>query len=114
MFFERLQSLCDRDNTDVSGVLKALGLSTSKGTAWKGGAIPKGDILLRLANYFNVSTDYLLGNTDDPAPTGQKETPPAESEAADPVTQELYGIIGKMSRGQRMMLLEKAHEIKKI
>jgi len=78
MFFDRLQSLCNRDNTDVSSVLKALGLSTSKGTAWKGGAIPKGDILLKLAHYFHVSTDYLLGNTDDPRPAGQKETPTPE------------------------------------
>lgn len=85
MFYQRMQALCNRDGTEISNVLKALNLSTSKGTAWKGtaqkeGTIPKGDILLKLANYFRVSTDYLLGNTDDPAPAGQKESSPKTEE----------------------------------
>ena len=32
----------------------------------------------QIASFFHVSTDYLLGNTDDPRPAGQKEEPPAE------------------------------------
>lgn len=75
MFFERLQILCSKNRTDVSNVLRALGLSTSKGTAWRKGSIPNGEILLKLANYFHVSTDYLLGNTDDPRPVGEQERP---------------------------------------
>lgn len=74
IFFARLEPLCSKNSVkDVSGLLKALDLSTSKGTAWRNGAIPKGDILLKIASYFHVSTDYLLGNTDDPTPAGQKE-----------------------------------------
>lgn len=74
IFFARLESLCSQNPVkDVSGLLRALDLSTSKGTAWRNGAIPKGDILLKIASYFHVSTDYLLGNTDDPSPAGQKE-----------------------------------------
>lgn len=75
MFLERLLSLCSENGTDISNVLRSLGLSTSKGTAWRNGSIPNGDILLKLANYFYVSTDYLLGNTDDPRPAGKKEQP---------------------------------------
>lgn len=79
IFFARLESMCSQNPVkDVSGLLKALDLSTSKGTAWRNGAIPKGDILLKIASYFHVSTDYLLGNTDDPTPAGQKEKPPAQ------------------------------------
>lgn len=78
MFLERLLSLCSENGTDISNVLRSLGLSTSKGTAWRNGSIPNGDILLKLANYFHVSTDYLLGNTDDPRPAGQKEQPPID------------------------------------
>jgi len=29
---------------------------------------PTGDIVSRIARFFNVSTDYLLGHTDDPTP----------------------------------------------
>lgn len=27
---------------------------------------PKGEVILKIANYFNVSSDYLLGKTDEP------------------------------------------------
>lgn len=81
IFFARLESLCSQNPVkDVSGLLKALELSTSKGTAWRNGSIPKGDILLKISSYFHVSTDYLLGNTDDPSPAGQKETPAPKDE----------------------------------
>lgn len=73
VFYQRVKSLCAQKGVEISNVLKAVGLSTSKGTAWKDGAIPKGDVLLVLANYFAVSTDYLLGNTDNPTPTRQNE-----------------------------------------
>lgn len=85
IFFTRLEFLCSQNPVkDVSGLLKALNLSTSKGTAWRNGAIPKGDVLLKIASYFHVSTDYLLGNTDDPSPAGQKESSPQGGELMYP------------------------------
>lgn len=36
-----------------------------------------------IASYFRVSTDYLLGNTDDPTPAGQKESPPQSGELTE-------------------------------
>lgn len=36
--------------------------------------------MLKLANYFHVSTDYLLGNTDDPSPPRAEETPTQKGE----------------------------------
>lgn len=64
-FFDVLETLCTQNNTSVTAVLKELGYSTSKGTAWRNGSIPTGDILLNLAEHFNISVDYLLGRTDD-------------------------------------------------
>jgi len=83
MFLERLLSLCLQNKTDISNVLRALNLSTSKGTAWRKGSIPNGDILLKLAQYFNTTTDYLLGNTDDPIPAS-RSSPASASENAVP------------------------------
>lgn len=80
MFFQRFESLCIKGGSDVSNTLRALGLSTSKGTAWRKGSVPNGEILLKIASYFHVSTDYLLGNTDDPTPAEQKETSPVVSD----------------------------------
>ena len=63
-FYKRLETLSEQNNKNVSNVLVELGLSTSKQTAWKNGSVPKGDILVMLANYFDVSVDYLMGQTD--------------------------------------------------
>jgi transcriptional regulator with XRE-family HTH domain len=50
-----------------------MGLSNSLATKWKNtGAIPKGETLAKIADYFGVSVAYLLG-------TEQKEKPTAES-----------------------------------
>ena len=54
MFFERLETICSRKGITVSSLVKALGLSTSKVTAWKNGTVPKGDILVKIADYFAV------------------------------------------------------------
>ena len=35
-----------------------------------GRAVPSTDVLTKLANYFNVTTDYLLGRTNEPQGTG--------------------------------------------
>ena len=96
MFLERLLSLCAKNGTDISNVLRALNLSTSKGTAWRKGSVPNGEILLILAKYFNTSTDYLLGNTDDPTTAGKKEEPPAQGGELSPLKQEAWGVIQNM------------------
>lgn len=59
-------------------MLKELGLSTSKGTAWKKGSIPTGDIVAKIAEYFGVSTDYLL--------TGEETTNEKENGEMDELT----------------------------
>lgn len=64
MFYERLLETCAIKGLTVTGLLKELGLSTSKGTAWKNGSIPKGNTLNKIAERLEVSTDFLLGITD--------------------------------------------------
>lgn len=86
MFFKRFEALCKKNGSDVSNTLRGLGLSTSKGTAWRNGSIPNGEVILKLAHHFNVSTDYLLGNTDDPQPAGQT---PSEDIKLSPQEQRL-------------------------
>ena len=44
------------------------------------GSSPSSDILLKIADYFNVTTDWLLGRTDDPQPAPSSDpAPPALS-----------------------------------
>lgn len=61
MFWERFYSLCLRNGKRPNPVGKEIGLSSGIISKWKNGGIPNGETLMKLARYFNVSTDYLLG-----------------------------------------------------
>lgn len=67
MFYDRLKNICDSKGITVTFLLKSLNISTSKGTAWKNGSSPNSEIVKKIANYFNVTTDYLLGNEQSKA-----------------------------------------------
>ena len=79
MFWERFHSLCKENNISANQVVTALGISHGAPTKWRQlGIITNGDTLLKLSEYFDVSTDYLLGKTDirkGAAPNGQPLTP---------------------------------------
>lgn len=62
MFWENFQELCKINHTTPNFVCSQIGKSTATSTHWKNGSIPNGDVLVKIANYFNVSIDYLLDN----------------------------------------------------
>ena len=65
MFYERLKKLCDERGLALTNVVvNELHMSRGNLSRWKTGNVPKGDTLSTLAEYFEVSTDYLLG-TDE-------------------------------------------------
>lgn len=65
MFFDIFQSLCNRRGTTPNAVCKELGFSNSMATYWKkSGKTPKRESVEKVAHYFGVSTDYLLGRSD--------------------------------------------------
>lgn len=53
--------LCIKNRKQPNTVASELGLSNAICTKWKNGAVPNSDILTKIAEYFNVTTDYLLG-----------------------------------------------------
>ena len=64
-FPERLLELIKEKRINKNQLQKELNLNKSSILNWTTrGNIPSGDILSILANYFNVSVDYLLGNSD--------------------------------------------------
>lgn len=64
MFWEIFQRLCKQHNTSANAVCKELGFSNATPTHWKKGAVPKSDKLSKLADYFGVSSDYLMGKSN--------------------------------------------------
>lgn len=65
MFWERFYHLCEINNKKPTPIGKELGISSGIITAWKKeGHCPSGEMLIKIANYFGCSIDYLVGRSD--------------------------------------------------
>lgn len=71
MFWEKFIELCKQANVSPSGVAREIGLSNSAAVKWKKGAIPDSNTLQKIADYFDVSVDYLLGKGPTPSEVGE-------------------------------------------
>ncbi|MGM9936452.1 MAG: helix-turn-helix domain-containing protein, partial [Candidatus Ornithomonoglobus sp.] len=61
MFWDCFYRLCEKSGTKPNPLAKELGISSGSITKWKNGGIPNGETLIKIADYFNCSIDYLLG-----------------------------------------------------
>ena len=61
MFWERFQKLCEKQNKKAAPILEELNIASGCSTKWKNGATPKTEHLIKIADYFNVTLDYLVG-----------------------------------------------------
>ena len=74
MFFDRFEYLCKQKGVSKQRACIDCGLSRTAWNKWKAGAIPNGDAVQSLADYFGVTTDYLLtGEETKKAPTQEGE-----------------------------------------
>ena len=64
MFFNRFKALCDERNISVYRACTDIGLNRSAVAKWKAGGRPNGTTAAKLADYFGVTTDYLLEQSD--------------------------------------------------
>ena len=71
MFFNRFKALCDERQISVYRACTDIGLNRSAVAKWKSGGKPNGSTAAKLADYFDVTTDYLLGQSEEKAP-GEK------------------------------------------
>ena len=93
MFYDRFKELCDKRGISCNRAAIDMGLSNATPSQWKKkGLTPKADTLAIIANYFNVTVDYLLdepnvhavdlfkGSNGMSAEYGQKNKPTRKSE----------------------------------
>lgn len=76
MFYDIYCKLCEQRGLTPSGAAAKIGFNRASVTVWKNsGKAPKQDLLLRIADYFEVSVDFLLGNAEEnsPAENGERE-----------------------------------------
>lgn len=67
MFFSVFERLCREKGLSPNAVAKELSLSSGSVSEWKKGRTPQNNTLKRLAEYFGVSTEYLLGKKEPPS-----------------------------------------------
>lgn len=62
---ERIQYLCESNGISLNALEKQLDFGTRTISKWKASS-PKVENLIKIADYFNVSIDYLVGRSLDP------------------------------------------------
>lgn len=73
MFAKRLTDLREKKNLYQKNIAEIFNVEQATVSNWeKGKRIPDSETLIKLANFFGVSVDYLLGN-DIPTTTSEKE-----------------------------------------
>ena len=70
--FDRLKLLCDKKGLSINDLEEKVGLGQNTLYSWKR-KIPSGQNLTKVADYFHVSIDYLLGRTDNPKIAGDED-----------------------------------------
>lgn len=64
MFYENIYKICREKKTTPTTVLKALGYSSGNVSKWKSGSVPNIDMAYHIANYLDVSLDYLITGSE--------------------------------------------------
>lgn len=72
MFWEIYSRLCKSKGKSANAVAKELSIASGTVTEWKRGRMPQNMTLRRIADYFDVSVEYLLGKEE----TNRAETVP--------------------------------------
>ena len=66
-YIERLNILIDEKGISRNKFCAEIGIGKNSVADWeKRGNSPDGETLIKIANHFDVSVDYLLGRTDNP------------------------------------------------
>jgi transcriptional regulator with XRE-family HTH domain len=72
MFWDRYSDLCAKKGESPNAVAKNLKIASGTVTEWKNGREPRNSTALKIASYFGVSVDYIIGKSNDPSPERKK------------------------------------------
>ncbi len=70
LFYENYVKYCKQIGKSKTEVAKQIGKSSKSVTGWKNGAIPRNDTQKKLADYFGISIEELMGTKKEPAGDG--------------------------------------------
>lgn len=111
--YERFEELCNKKNVTAYKVCKETGIQTSTISSWKKGRyIPKREKMSKIASYFDVTVEYLMGEDEEPSePTniisdGQKNESVISDEEID-----LLKLFRKLNEEGKSKLLDYADDL---
>lgn len=111
--YERFEELCNKKNVTAYKVCKETGIQTSTISSWKKGRyIPKREKMSKIASYFDVTVEYLMGEDEKPSePTniisdGQKNESVISDEEID-----LLNLFRKLNEEGKSKLLDYADDL---
>lgn len=79
IFTNIIDNLMAEKNITFAQLAREINIGKNSMAYWQNrDMLPKGDTLKKLADYFNVSTDYLLGKTDERNPQKKEQLTPEE------------------------------------
>lgn len=107
MFYDQFLLFCDAKRVSRTKACVDCGISRTAWHKWEDGAVPNGATLNKLAGYFGVSVNELLGAHE------QQENPATVSDEADPVTMELLSMVNNATDTERQVMLEMLRLLKK-
>ena len=99
MFYDKYCELCKQKGISPSAAAIEMGINKGTVSIWKSkGTTPQTAILGKIADYFGVSVDYLLGNDQKqktPAETGERTVSDEDImfalfNGADDITDEMF------------------------
>lgn len=64
ILYQRIKALCEKRGISISKLESELGFGNSSIKKWERVSSPSIDKIIKVASYFDVSVDYLLGRTD--------------------------------------------------
>lgn len=102
-FYENFKLACKDRGTTITGALKAIKKSTASTGAWQSGSYPQLDVCMMLADYLNVSLDYLVFRNHD--------TPATPEKPRDEIALELFQSLPEESQMQALEYLKALHTI---
>lgn len=113
----RLRELRESRGVTQDDMALVVGKSRTTYTKYENGIHePDNATLQTHADYFDVSTDYLLGRTDDPTPPGTWVDPPIRDDddeiRLDEIGYALYGESQELSENNKLVLLDMAKALR--
>ena len=73
MFYDTFLYLCNQHGISPSAAVVDMGFQKSVATRWKNGTVPRDANLMKVADYFGVTTDYLLSGETKKSPDNMSE-----------------------------------------